>query len=173
MFNETKWHPEEGLYRAVTGSNSNFPTGANGVPSTVSFPTKGTIPIAKTNTGTLSTTGINVRGVGTLFLSEFKPGDWLYNSSAATIQSVRKIRSITSDTVMQLEQAFGVDVSGIAVLKCEPQTFKAIQSESTGTAAAILQEAPFAIGSRIISGGSPIAYDASASNAQISFTCHK
>lgn len=169
MINNMLEYPEHGLYRAVTGSATVFPIGEDGVPTTIAtFPVKGTIPIARIMTGTISSTGVSVRGTGTLFESQVKIGDYLYDADA----SVRKIKSIETDTLLTLEAAFPADVVGITVRKCEPQTFKVIQAENTSTdTAAELQEAPFAAGSRIISWGSPIAYDATA--GVIAFTVSK
>lgn len=159
MYNNLLEYPENNVFRAVTGATSVFPNGAKGVPTSASFPTTGTIPIARSMTGTILTTGVNVRGTGTTFEKDFKIGDFLFNN----VKAVRKIVAIESDTVMTLEAAFTSDIAvAIAALKCEPQIFKMIQIENTGAGAAEVQEAPFAPGSRIITYGAPIAYDASA-----------
>jgi hypothetical protein len=157
MINNLLEYPEYNVFRAVTGSTSVFPNGATGTPTSASFPTKGTIPIARTMTGTIATTDNIVRGTSTLFESEFKIGDFLYNGD----KSVRKITKILSDTLMELEAEFVADLAGgTAALKCEPQIFKVIQVENSSANAAELQEAPFAAGSRVILWGAPIAYDA-------------
>lgn len=171
MINNLLEYPEHNLFRAVTGATSVFPNAIKGIPvSMAPFPTKGTLPLARTMTGTLLTAGVIVRGTGTLFEDEFKPGDFVYNNDKA----VRKILSIQSNIMMTLEATFTVDVIvAIAALKCEAQVFKVMQIESVGTAAAELQEAPFPIGSRVITWGAPIAYDASATNAQLAITISK
>ncbi len=157
MVNNLLEYPEHNVFRAVTGATSVFPNGAKGIPVSGSFPTKGTIPIARPMTGTILTTGVNVRGTGTFFEREFKPGDFVYNNDKA----VRKVMTIESDTVMTLEAAFTTDISvAVTALKCEPQIFKVVQVENSSTNAAELQEAPFAAGSRVILWGAPIAYDA-------------
>jgi hypothetical protein len=78
---------------------------------------KGTIPTASTVTGTLSSTGTRVTGTGTLFLSEFRQGDYLFNSTAATNPAVREVIHILSDTVMVISSAFPADVVGISALR--------------------------------------------------------
>ena len=170
MVKESLWHAERGRYRAVTGANSLFPN-EDGVPTSYApFPTKGTIPVAKTKTGTIQSTGVNVRGTGTLFRSEIEEGDYLYNGDAA----VRKVLHIISDTLLVLEKGFASDVAALTALKvCKPQWAKEIDAKSTGTAAAILQETPFRVNDEDLCGGAPLAYDASATNAEISFSIAK
>lgn len=161
MQNNLLEYPENNMFRAVTGVTSVFPNGAKGIPTSATFPVKGTVPIARSMPGTILTTGVSVRGTGTTFESaaSFKIGDFLYNND----KSVRKIVSIESDTLMTLEAPFPTDIAvAIAPLKCEPQTFKIIQIENTGAGSAEVQEAPFAANSRIVCYGAPIAYDAAA-----------
>lgn len=169
MINETLWHDEKQVFNAVTGQQSNFPQG-DGTIDVGTFPTKGTIPIAQVKTGTITTDsnngdGRDVLGVGTKFIEEgLKVGDYLYDGDAA----VRRIDSIASNTSLRLSQAFPSDLTADDVLYCERQVFKMIIVESTGSAAAELQESLFAVGRRVVHGGAPIAYDASMSDAQIS-----
>lgn len=168
MINETLWHDERAIFNAVTGQSSNFPQG-DGTVTEDTFPAKGTIPLARTMTGTIESDGVNVLGTGTLFETELAVGDYLYDDDGA----VRQIKHIESETKLTLRQAFPSDVSGIDVLYCQRQRFKMVTIESTGTVAAILQEAPFAVGRRIVTGGAPFTYDASDSNAQISFVVNE
>ena len=170
MVKESLWHAERGRYRAVTGANSLFPN-EDGVPTSYTpFPTKGTIPVAKTKTGTIQTDGANVRGTGTAFLSEIQEDDYLYNGDA----SVRRVIHVISDTLLVLEKAFPSSLSaGTALKVCKPQWAKEIDAKSTGTVAAILQETPFRVNDEDLCGGAPLAYDASASNAEISFSIAK
>jgi hypothetical protein len=169
MFNERVWHPEEAVYRAVTGESSNFPNG-DGTFTIGTFPTKGTIPKAVTKTGTFKSTGANVRGSGTLFTKQCRVGDYLYNNDA----EVRRIKEVISDDMLILDSAFGADISSATAVKvCEKQYFVAVYAKSIGTANAELQETVFAVSETFFSGGAPIAYDASATDAQIAFECHK
>lgn len=165
---EFRWHREQAVYLAVTGVSGLFPN-QNGVSTVGVFPAKGTIPVAKVLTGTIDSTGVNVRGTGTKFTTELFVDDYLYDADA----SVRKIKDIIDDQLLVLEAAFPADVNDITVRRCSPQTFKKIQVWSSGTAAAKFQESTLGVGIHFETGGSPIAYDASASNAQISFTCSK
>ena len=165
MINETVAHDERGVYRAVTGQTSHFPK-ADGTLDTFQFPQRGTVPMARTFPGTIESDGKYVRGTDTEFTKGIKVGDYLYDDAAA----VRMIRHIISDTLLELDDGFPVDVNGIDVLVCERQTFKMIIAESTGTGEAILQEAIFPVGSRVVHGGAPIAYDATSSNGQICFS---
>ena len=65
-------------------------------------------------TGTFSTAGTAVTGVGSLFLTEFNVGDVLYSSSNA--QS-RRITAIASNLAMTLESAYAAPVVGDNVQK--------------------------------------------------------
>lgn len=169
MINERKWHAEEAIYRAVTGSNANFPDG-DGTFTNGTFPTKGTIPKAVTKTGTIKSTGDRVRGTGTNFLSDVNVGDFIYDEDAA----VRKVKSIESATMLTLESGFPSDLSSATDFHvCEKQYFVFVYAKSVGTADAELQEAPFIVNDTHVSGGAPLAYDASMANAKISFECHK
>jgi len=136
------------------------------------IPAKGTIPLAETKTGTITTdnagtsAGLIVLGVGTLFLTEIFPGDFLYDNDAA----IRKVRYVFSDTLLELEEAFPASVSGIAVKRPKNQYYKEVLVYNTGAAAEV-QESPIEDGERLILGGSPIAYDGTGS--QLQFTCTK
>jgi hypothetical protein len=164
---ELRWHAEIATYRAVTGVSANFPNG-DGVPTIATFPAKGTIPIAKVLTGTISSTNENVRGTGTKFTTELFVDDYLYDADAA----VRRIVKIIDDELLVLESAFPVDVVGITVRRCTPQTFKKIQVWSSHASnAAEFQEAPLGAGQWFVTGGAPFAYDAL--TGQISFVCSK
>lgn len=165
--NELRWYPELAIYRAVTGSSANFPDG-DGVPTIATFPAKGTIPIAKTLTGTISSTGNMVRGTGGKFNTELFVDDYLYDGDAA----VRRIKKILDDDLLILEAAFPSDVVDIAVMRCVPQTFKFVQVWSSHASnAAEFQEAPLGPGQHFETGGAPFAYDAL--TGAISFVCSK
>jgi hypothetical protein len=166
MINETLHHDERSVFRAVTGQTSTFPQ-ADGSIARDTFPTKGTVPMARTFAGKIDSDGRMVRGTDTKFeTGGIKIGDYLYDGDAA----VRKITRIISETLLEVEFDFPSDIANGDVLICERQTFKMIIAESTGTADAVLQEAPFRVGGRVVHGGAPLAYDASASDAEISFS---
>jgi hypothetical protein len=139
------------------------------------IPTKGTIPLAETLTGTITTDnagtseGVIVLGTDTIFLTELAPGDFLYDDDAA----IRKIRYIFSDTMLELEEKFPASVSGVALKRPKNQYYKEILATSSGTADAELMEANFPDTSKYVGYGSPLSYDASAGSAQITFDCVK
>lgn len=60
--------------------------------------------------GTISSSGVNVTGTSTTFLSALKIGDYLYDPST---KAARKIRSITSNTALALETAFPQNVPAL------------------------------------------------------------
>lgn len=139
------------------------------------IPTKGTIPLAETLTGTISTdnagtsAGLIVLGTDTIFLTELNVGDFLYDGDAA----IRKILYIFSDTMLQIEEKFPADLSDDDVLRPKNQFYKQIIAKSTGTVDAELQEAVFRVGEDVVLGGSPVAYDCSVGSTLIEFTCSK
>lgn len=57
--------------------------------------------------GTVSSSGTTVNGVGTAFTSELTKGDYLYDPKS---QTARKIRLIQSDTLLYLESAFATNL---------------------------------------------------------------
>jgi hypothetical protein len=65
--------------------------------------------------GTISSSGVDVRGTGTIFRKQLKRGDYLYDPASGT---VRKIRLIPSDTELILETMFLKNVrSGTKALR--------------------------------------------------------
>jgi hypothetical protein len=174
MVQETIAHPEQGKYRAVTGEDCTFPN-ADGVPTEYApFPEKGTIPVAKQRTGTISgeDDSTYIRGTSTLFTKQIQEGDFIYSSAGDG--SLRKVKHIISDTLLILDAPFPTDVTGINLMVCKPQFVqKASYAKSTGTVDAVLNEAPFIVGDVDFGGGSPLAYNASTADAQISFSISK
>ena len=166
--NESYTRRETATYRMVTGQSSNFPQG-DGTIDTDTFPAAGSVPVARTFTGTISSNGTKVVGSGTAFITEgIKVGDYIY---VAAQNAVRRIKAIIHDTMLDLDQGFPSNISGVAVLVCESQIYKRILWENTGTAAASIQETIISVGAKGFNEGTPVAYDASASNAQLEFTC--
>jgi len=164
--NQNLTNNEYKVERIVTGTTH---------PYLGAIPSKGTIPLAETLTGTISTDnagtseGLIVVGTGTIFLTELMPGDFLYDGDAA----IRKIRYIFSDTMLELEEKFPADASADPLLRPKNMFYKQIAARSSGTVDAELQESPFELGQTIVTGGSPLAYDCSVANTQIEFTCSK
>ena len=167
MINETLFHDEFAIYRAVTGGAYNIPGAYGVIQKGVSFPAKGSIPVATQHFGTIKSDGVIVRGLGTQF-GLLNKGDYLYHKEV-----VRQIKDIIADDQLILEQEFPSDITvGETPLVCKRQTFKMVNIYSSAEdTAAILQEAPIAAGDRILSGGAPLSYDATA--GQLTFTVHK
>lgn len=167
MYNETLYHPEIATLRARTGGAYNI-IGAYGLMVRgSSFPVKGAIPIPTGKTGTIFSTGKKVRGNGTLFTKEMKPGDFIYAKDV-----VRMIDYIESDVMLTLRQEFPTDIdsgSPVIPLICEQQMYKSIYAKNVHSAdAAILQEAPFAAGAVELNGGAPLSYDATSGTIEFS-----
>ncbi|HTJ52631.1 MAG TPA: hypothetical protein VL443_24415 [Cyclobacteriaceae bacterium] len=163
MVNETLFHNESAVFRAVTGGAYNIPNSYGDIMAGTSFPKKGTIPIAVTSLGTITSGGKCVRGVGTQF-TRLLIGSYLYDGNV-----LRQIDYIVSDTMLFLKQAFPTDISvGIALKFVERQYYKMIIATSTDSAnPAILQEAPFRPNDKVFDGGAPYSYDAT--TGEISF----
>jgi hypothetical protein len=169
MINETLYHPEVALWRATTGGAYNFPGAYGTIYSGSAFPAKGAIPQPTNKNGTIISQGKKVRGTGTLFSSQMKPGDFIYAKDV-----VRQIDYIESDTLLTLKQGFPTDIAtGISPLLCEQQTYKMIYAKNVhASTAAVLQEAPFSSGNTHISAGAPFSYDASGGGT-IEIEAHK
>jgi len=73
-------------------------------------------------TGTISTVGVRVTGIGTLFLTELSVGDWLVNTNG---NEGRKIMEIYSDTDLMVEVAFtGDPLPGATVVRIKDKSLK-------------------------------------------------
>ncbi len=169
MFNETLSFPENATFRATTGGAYNI-IGAYGIRSAgTAFPTTGAIPIPTGKTGTILSTGKKVRGTGTLFTKQMKPGDFIYAKNV-----VRMIDYIESDYMLTLTQAFPTDIAvAIIPLICECQFYKAIYFKNThASSSAICQESPISPGNTFLNGGAVISYDASGGGT-LEFQLHK
>lgn len=165
MFNQNEWHAEKAVFRAVTGGAYKLLGPYGRIIQGSSFPKKGTIPLSSPKAGTIITTGLMVRGTGTHFLTDVQEEDFIHANNV-----VRKVRHVITDTLLELEQAFPVDISSAHGLwVCRPQVYNAIYAKSTGGAdATALQEVPFAQNDVYNQGGAPISFDATA--GQIDFT---
>lgn len=156
-FNERMWHPEDNMFRAVTGGAYRL-VGAYGlIVYGSNFPVRGTIPLSTPMAGLIFSQGANVRGTGTSFLSQVKEGYFIHAKNV-----VRRVRSVISDTLLVLEGGFPTDIAapGEGLRICRPQTYSSVYIKSTGSADAILQEAPFRQNDTSFDGGAPFSYDA-------------
>jgi hypothetical protein len=130
------------------------------------IPTVGCIPLPINLVTTFSTDGANViRLVGTGFLDlRLNPGDHIYNAG-----KLRRIADVRSNDLMTLEYAFPIDLTD-QILNVPPRNkYSNIITKNVGAGTAILQEANFATLGVILTEGSPLSYDATASGLE--FTC--
>lgn len=81
-------------------------------------------PAATALTGTLTSTGCKVVGVGTAFKTTIKPGDYLVRDSDNT---ARKVVEIIDDTNLRLEVAFSSDLAAEACLRVMNQTCREVK----------------------------------------------
>lgn len=96
------------------------------------------VPAYSVKTGTVVTVnandGLAVIGTGTLFLTEYNVGDWLPSKLNT---EVRRINSITSNTLMWIDEKFTVQLAGEAAKNTPHSRWTEItlqpQTGSTGT----------------------------------------
>jgi hypothetical protein len=102
---------------------STYEEGLNGTPGLVNITNTTCFPAPVTLTGTISSSGVDVTGTGTLFLSEIalpqQDGKllnykYIYDESSGEI---REIDYVISDTALRLKVSFSSDLSG-ADLTC-------------------------------------------------------
>jgi len=92
--------------------------------------TKTTVPAYATKTGTMVTSGKNVIGTGTLFVSEVRPGDWLVDIN--NFDELRKVVSITSNTHMIIDSPFAGDILAANPVRTVRSRAKMISLSNTG-----------------------------------------
>lgn len=165
MVNETMWHAEKAVFRAITGGPYRMLGPYGTIISGNTLPAKGTIPVSIPKAGTFITQGVMVRGTNTKFKSDVQEEDYIHASDV-----VRKVRHVITDELLELEQAFSADISvGTELRVCRPQVYKEITAKSVGEAdATALQEVTFPQDTSVSLGGAPISYDAS--TGKIDFT---
>jgi len=77
--------------------------------------TKDTIPASTALTGTVTTSGIYVKGSSTLFKTQLQKGSWIYDAAQ---NEVRKVVSVNGDSDIdaQITHAFSADLSAVALV---------------------------------------------------------
>lgn len=98
------------------------------------FAAKGTLPLARTLTGTFSSVGVVVTGTSSLFVDEIVQGDWLLST---TNNQLRRVRGVTNNTTLILEEAFTVNQTAQAVKTCRTLYFTIIVTVSGEAAVTI------------------------------------
>lgn len=76
---------------------------------------KAAVPAAISGTGTLTTNVANTKvitGTGTLFLTELKIDDFIYDAAQ---NQVRKVTAISSNTTLFIDEAFTTPLAGVAL----------------------------------------------------------
>lgn len=68
-----------------------------------------TVPTSTAGTGTITSTGRQITGTGTLFTTELSRYSWVFD--ATNNKEVRRVMSIKSDTVCYVDEAFSVDIA--------------------------------------------------------------
>lgn len=165
MINETMWHAEGNVFRAITGGAYRLPGPYGLIIYGSVFPKIGTIPMSDPRPGTIISQGAMVRGTDTFFTRDVLPEYFLHAKNV-----VRKVKAVISDTLLELEGGFPTNIAspGEGLRICRPQVFKEVYAKSTGGAdATALQEAPFEQNLESKTSGSPISFDATA--GEISF----
>ena len=74
--------------------------------------TKATIPASANITGTISSIGIYVTGVGTLFKTQMQRGDWITDINH---NEIRRVDSVVNDLACILEEAFTTPISALTI----------------------------------------------------------
>ena len=148
------------------------------LPGNYNVSSKDTIPASITLTGTYSSVGTVVTGVGTLFKTEILDTKvqqpklrchWLFDPATVT---VREISHVLSDTSLILKQAFPSNVAGGTSVKCPDPTIDYLEiSVISPIAGGIINGSSVLAGSTITwandNGINPVAIDGTTSNMQI------
>jgi hypothetical protein len=74
---------------------------------------KRTVPYNSTKTGTITTLAKDVVGVGTLFTTELKAGDWIY---VAAQNELRQITGVFDDTSLEITHGFTVELAAAPII---------------------------------------------------------
>ena len=108
---------------------------------------KTTVPVYTTKTGTITTSGKNVIGVGTLFVTEVRPGDWMVDIN--NFDELRKVVSITDDTHLVVDSPFQGDILVAAPFRTVRSRAKQISIANAGATDATVDGEPLIPGETI------------------------
>jgi hypothetical protein len=108
--------------------------------------TKVTVPATSTKTGTITTAGKNVVGVGTKFTTEIKKGDWI--ADLVTNNELRVVTDVRDDLFLTIDSAFTADIAG-ATLTVVRSRAKQVSLANAGGAAATIDGVTFAVGESV------------------------
>lgn len=102
--------------------------------------TKTTVPEYTTKSGTYTTSGKNVTGVGTSFKSQVRPGDWI--ADITNFDELRKVVSVTDDTHLTIDSPFQGDILVATTVKTIRSRAKLISITNTGGSDATIDGNP-------------------------------
>ena len=69
-----------------------------------------TVPASVASSGgTITSSGVFVRGVGTTFTNDFNVGDWIFD--AVSNNEIRRVTGITSDLLLTIDEPFTADIA--------------------------------------------------------------
>jgi len=97
---------------------------------------KESLPLSALKTGTISSAGNIITGVGTAFKSEVRPGDWIVD--LVTNDELRKVISITDDTHLIVDEEFTLVLPALSVIRTVRSRAKMISVTNVGGANATL-----------------------------------
>lgn len=105
---------------------------------------KVTIPASVAISGTLTSVGTVVTGIGTDFQNDVKLGDWIYDAAQ---NEIRQIKSISERTeVFHLTRAFSVDLAAIAAVRVPESDLQELSLSNDGAAAGAIDGNTFPSG---------------------------
>lgn len=104
------------------------------------------VPAPTTMTGTIKTKGTNVTGVGTLFLSEVKPGDWIVHIAQ---DEVRKIVTRRDDLFLAIDSPFSSDMTLSTAFQVVRSRVKQMSLANSGAGDATIDGNPFMSGETV------------------------
>lgn len=135
--------------------------------------TAGTLPAARTLTGTYSTVGTKIIGAGTDFANELFPNDYLY-SPASGAHEVRRISHVLDNRTAYLEEAFSADVAAGTDVKIVRSRHRKVIIENIGSANGEIDNQVIEAGQKITLESDyavkPLAYDATTANVTLAIT---
>ena len=105
------------------------------------YPTTGTIPKGLAGTGTLVSLGVKLTGTGTLFLTQLRPGDFIFTNGGQLLEIV----TVTSDTLAITKVAANPVLAGATFTICRA-TFKRVQIQNIGAGSSTI------LGEKIVTG---------------------
>jgi len=89
-----------------------------------------TVPTPVALAGTISSDGTAVQGVGTDFFNKLEVGEWIFDAAQSEVRRIKAISAVLQ--VLVLDEAFSVDLAGIALVGVPRSEFEEISIENNG-----------------------------------------